>query len=359
MIPPVNVPKGFNMTNGAAPTGPPGPPPHVQVMGMIMATLPSRVLAAVAQLGIPDALGSEALTPMEVAGKLDAYEPWVRRLMRATASLGVFRADPDGRFANTPLGDALRSDTPNSVRALGVLVNQPFHFMGWTQLADGVRTGQVPFERVHGQTFFDHLCDTPADNATFAAWMTQTSNAANSAILAAYDFTQAHTVMDVGGGQGALLAAVLKHAPQAHGILFDTPEVVGATTPLDNDGLRSRSRVVGGNFFESVPGGADLLMLKTVLHDWDDDDCSAILRRCRESVGVDGSAKLLIIESVLPDECLPHPGFMMDINMMVLNHGGRERTRSEYEALLSGAGFQLQQIFPTQSPMSIVEAVAV
>lgn len=334
-----------------------GPPPHVQVMQIIMAVIPARVVATVAQLGVPDGLGGGARTASEVAVSLGAHEPWVLRLLRAASSLGVLRATSDGRFENTPLGDALRSDTPNSVRALGVLVNQPFHSSGWIELAEGIRTGEVPFERVYRTTFFDHLRQDDDANAKFAAWMTQTSAVANNAILANYDFSEAHVVMDVGGGQGALLAAVLGAAPQARGVLFDTPEVVRDTTPLDSDELRHRCEAVGGSFFEPIPGGADLIMLKTVLHDWDDDACLAILRRCRESVG-DGQARLLIIEMVLPDDCSPHPGFMMDINMMVLNHGGRERTSSEYGALLAEAGFEARRVIPTAGPMSIVEATS-
>lgn len=344
------------MVDSVSPTAPPAP--HVQVMQMIMATLPSRVLATVAQLAIPDAIGTDARTAAEVASSIGAHEPWVLRLMRAATSLGVLRVTSDGRFENTPLGDTLRSDTPNSVRALGVLVNQPFHFMSWSALADGVRTGEVPFERVHRRTFFDHLRQDADANAKFAAWMTQTSRVANSAILASYDFSEARIVMDVGGGQGALLAAVLGTAPHARGVLFDTPEVISDTDPLDSGQVRERCEVVGGSFFETIPSGADLIMLKSVLHDWEDDDCSTILRRCRESLG-GIPARLLIIEMVLPEDYLPHPGFMMDINMMVLNHGGRERTSAEYEALLAGAGFRAQRIISTPGPMSIIEAMSV
>lgn len=339
-----------------APATAPGPPPHVQVMQMIMAMMPARTLAALADLGIPDAIGDGAKTPAEVAAAIGAHEPWVLRLMRAVASIGVLRARDDGSFENTPLGDALRSDTPNSVRALGVLAGQPFHFMGWGDLADGVRTGEVPFERVHGRPFFDYLREHPDANAKFAAWMTQASAAANAAILGTYDFSTARTVVDVGGGQGALLAAVLTAAPQARGILYDLPEVLADTSPLDATGVRDRCEVVGGDFFASVPAG-DVLTLKTVLHDWDDDDCVTILRRCREATGDDPAARLLVIEMVLPDDGSPHPGFFMDINMMVLNHGGRERKTSEYAELLDRAGFRLHRTLPTLGPASIVEAL--
>ncbi|MCC7076946.1 MAG: hypothetical protein IT198_07460 [Acidimicrobiia bacterium] len=334
-----------------------GPPPQIQVMQMIMAAMPSRTLGAVAQLAIPDVIGNDARNPAEVAEAIGAFEPWVRRIMRAAASLGVLQERGDGSFENTPLGDALRSDTPGSVRALGVLANEPFHFMAWGGLAAGVRTGEVPFEHVHGTTFFDYLRDNPDANEKFAAWMTQTSKLANEAIVASYDFSTANTIIDVGGGQGALLAAVLARAPQAKGILFDTPEVVADTSPLEGACVQDRCAVVGGDFFESVPSGGDLLMLRTVLHDWDDDDCVRILCRCREAAGPGTS--LLILEMVLPGECSPHPGFIMDINMLVLNHGGRERTAAEYGDLLARAGYRMEGTTPTPSPMSIVEATAV
>ncbi|MBI4884282.1 MAG: hypothetical protein HY826_09550 [Actinobacteria bacterium] len=343
------------MTDQTPPGPPTGPPPHVQVMQMIMATLPSRVLATLSELAIPDALGAQARSAAEVAEAIGAYEPWVGRLMRAAASLGVLRVLDDGRFQNTPLGDALRSDTPNSVRSLGVLVNQPFHFLGWIELAAGIRSGEVPFERVHGRTFFEHLGQDADANAKFAAWMTQTSIASNSAIVAAYDFTGARVIMDVGGGQGALLAATLGVAPRATGVLFDTPEVVTDVSALASAGVEERCRVVGGDFFDSVPSGADLIMLKTVIHDWDDGDSARILRRCRECIA-DAQTRLLIIEMVLPDEPSPHPGFLMDINMMVLNHGGRERTQSEYVSLLADADFSFTRLVKTAGPLSIIEA---
>ncbi|MDP3972799.1 MAG: methyltransferase [Candidatus Nanopelagicales bacterium] len=328
-------------------------------MQMMFAAIPSRILATLAQLSIPDAIGDGAKTASDVASAIGAHEPWVLRLMRAGASLGVLRVRDDGSFENTPLGNALRSDTEVSVRALGVLINEPFHFMAWGDLPAGVRAGEVPFERVHGQTFFEYLNAHPEANAKFGAWMTQTSAVTTAAILGSYDFSQARTIIDVGGGQGALLASVLRAEPHARGILYDTPDVVLDTTPLDVAGVRDRCESVGGDFLKSVPAGGDLLMLKTVLHDWDDDVCVAILRRCRESVGDNLGARLLILEAVLPDDCSPHPGFMMDINMMVLNHGGRERTSFEYGALLAEADFQMQRTIPTPSLISIVEATAV
>lgn len=346
------------MDDGKHP-GPAGPPPHLQVMKMIMDAMPSRILAGIAQLGIPDAIGDGTSTAAEVAVAIDAYEPWVLRMLRAGTSLGVFAVDTERRFANTAMGDALRSDAPTSVRALGVLVGEPFHVGAWSGLADGVRSGEVPFERVHGEQFFDYLRRHADANAKFAAWMTQTTAAANEAILGAYDFSDAGTVLDVGGGQGGLLGAILAAAPHARGILFDLPEVVGDTTPLASAGVGDRCEVVGGDFFQAVPRGADVVTIKTVLHDWDDDACRTVLANCRAALGGAGSARLLIIESVLPDDCSPHPGFMMDINMMVLNHGGRERTASEYGAMLTDSGFEMRRVIPTMGPLSLVEAVTV
>lgn len=343
----------------------PGLPPQVQMMQMIMAAMPSRVLCAVAELGIPDVIGAGSKSAGEVASAIGGHEPWVLRLLNAAASLGVFAFNSggdgdgqgEGRFSNTPLGDALRSDNPTSVRALGVVANQPWHFGAWGDLVGGVRSGEVPFERVHGTTFFEYLRANPDANEKFSAWMTQTSNVANTAILALYDFSTARTIVDVGGGQGALLAAVLSQAPQARGILYDMPEVVADPSPLEAASVLDRCEIVGGDFFESVPGGGDVIMLKTVLHDWDDEDCVRILGRCREAV--EAGSKLLVIEMVLPDDLSPHPGFMMDINMMVLNHGGRERTSAEYGALLEEAGYTQERTIPTPSPASIVEAIAV
>jgi len=338
---------------------PPGPPPHLQVIKMVMDAMPARVVMGLAQLGIPDVIGRGRLSAAEVAEGIDGYEPWVLRMLRAGASLGLFDLDAEDRFANTAMGDALRSDTPTSVRALGVLTGEPFHFLAWGDLANGVRSGEVPFERVHGEQFFDYLRRNPEANAKFAAWMTQSTAVANDAIVGAYDFSDAATVLDVGGGQGGLLAAILGASPQTRGILFDLPEVLEDTSPLESAGVTDRCEVVGGDFFQAVPSGGAVVTVKQVLHDWDDEACRSILRNCRAALEGDGAARLLLIESVLPDDCSAHPGFMMDINMMVLNHGGRERTGSEYGAMLADSGFELRRVIQTMGPLSIVEAVAV
>jgi hypothetical protein len=209
---------------------------------------------------------------------------------------------------------------------------------------------------VHGSSLYGYLAEHPDDAAVFHAAMSGFSNQEVAAIRDAYDFAGTARLVDVGGGQGALLAALLRAHPALHGMLFDRPEVIAqAAADLTSGPLAARCRLVAGDFFHALPAGADVYLLKSVLHNWDDAQCGVILERCRAAIAPGG--RLLVVERVIPVGTLPAEGKLFDINMLVMQ-GGRERTELEYARLFSAAGFQLRRVVPTAAPVSIIEGLA-
>jgi hypothetical protein len=218
-----------------------------------------------------------------------------------------------------------------------------------------VRTGQTGVEKLRGTTFFTYLQSNPALASAFNNAMTAMSDLANEAVLAAYDFRRYRLIVDVGGGHGRLLAAVLGQAPQARGVLYDLPAVTADAAPeFEAAGVAGRATISGGSFLDAVPDGADAYLLKNIIHDWAEDDALAILRNIRTSIAADGT--LLLLEQVLPPRATPHFGMMLDLEMLVAA-GGRERTRAEYANLLTRAGFRISRVIDTASPLSVIEAV--
>lgn len=210
---------------------------------------------------------------------------------------------------------------------------------------------------LRGMPFFDYLDTDPEFAEVFNNAMTAASGLSNDVALSAYDFTDARLVVDVGGGHGAVLTSILRAAPDAQGILFDLPTVVdGAGTALDHAGLADRCAVVGGSFLESVPAGGDVYVMKNVIHDWNDDDARAILRNVRTAIAEHGT--LILLEMVLPQRASSFIGHMLDLEMLLMLHG-KERTRAQYADLLGRAGFRLNRVIPTVSPISLIEARAV
>lgn len=245
------------------------------------------------------------------------------------------------------------------------MVGMPFHRHAWTDLYTTVKTGEPAFDRVHGAALFDYLAEHPEDAAVFDAAMTSTSKSNTVSIVAAYDFTRFGTIVDVGGGQGGLLAAILAANPHLHGVLFDAPTVVaGAAEELSRAGVGDRCTVVGGDFFDSVPAGGDAYLLSGVIHDWDDDHAVKILSACRAAMADTGC--VLIAEMVLPQgpekgtekDTAPLTGKLLDVEMLVMTSGGRQRTEAQFRTVLHQAGLRLTRILPSSGPVSVVEALA-
>lgn len=316
----------------------------------------ARAIYTAAKFGIADVLSDGPLTAEAIAQRVDANPDAIRRLLRTLASRGIFAQQADGRFALTRLADALRSDAQASVRGVVLFWGDQRHWEHWGQLPYAVQTGRPTVEALRGKPMFEFLDDDPEFAAIFNNAMTSVSDMEIPLVLAAYDFTDVGTIVDIGGGHGRLLAAILRKWRQANGILFDSGSVVeGAPAVLDTAGVADRCSVVGGSFFESVPSGGDVYVLKHIVHDWDESNVLQILRNVRAAMSSD--AKLLVLEDVVPDDDREHFSKLLDLEMLVVATG-RERTAYEYVELLHTAGFRCTRVIPTVGPMSIVEAEA-
>jgi hypothetical protein len=301
----------------------------------------AQAIHAAAKLRIPDLLASGPKTISALAAESGAHSPTLERLLRVMTGFKIFACTPDGRFQNTPLSESLRSDCPGSRRDSAMFLPANFLWRPLGELYESVRTGEPAFQRIFGQTFFEYLDAHPDDATVFNAVMTQGVAWTSPALLAAYDFSRFERVVDVGGGEGALLRDILVATPGLQGVLFDLPEVVARASDILTGAIFPRCQIVGGNFFNSVPEGADAYVLKGVLHDWPDEDAARILRNTRRAIRPDGT--LLLIEGVV--DLGSRPVGPMELLMLVI--GGRERTQAEFQSLLAATGFSLARIIPT------------
>ena len=331
------------------------PPPGLVLLQMLTGRWVSQAITAAADLGIADVVTADGLTPDAIAARVGAHGPSVHRLLRALASVGIFAEDNRGRFRHTPLSEALRTGVPGSVRGMAHHVGSRAATAAWADLTTSIRTGEPAFRRVHGKSFFDYLATAPEDAAAFDAAMHGVSSTETFAVLAAYDFSDAGTLVDVGGGDGTLLRAILAKHPGLRGVIYDLEHVV-ARAREHNAGTPEGTRITTapGSFFESVPKGGDTYLLKHILHDWDDERCLQILRNCRLVLPAKG--RLVIIESVISPGNDPAFGKILDLEMIAITEGGAERTEAQYAALLEAAGFRLARVVPTAAPTSVVEA---
>jgi SAM-dependent methyltransferase len=306
----------------------------------------TQILYAAVRLGVPDALADGAMPADKLAHALDCDPDGLTRLLRALVVLGVVEEVPPAHFVLAGAARPLCADHPRSMRSGVLLLGDPATWRAWGALTEGVRTGGPAFDHAHGTGLFDYLADHPDLSVVFNKAMRDGTSWVAPAVARAYDFSAAGTVVDVGGGNGALLAAVLDAAPAARGILFDTAEgTVDAEQTLARPGLAARYEIETGSFFDAVPAG-DVLMVKGILHDWDDQRCLTVLRNCRAAIAPGGH--LLVVEPVRPDRLDTAEAaevVMSDIAMLVYT-GGRERSRPEYETLLASAGFTLVGVTP-------------
>ncbi|MGH3720770.1 MAG: methyltransferase [Pseudonocardiaceae bacterium] len=325
------------------------PPSAVTMHGLLAGALVAQAISVIARFGVADVLAEGTAQVEEIARRVGAHGPTLYRVLRPLGDVGVVAELEDRHFALTPLSEVLRSDVPGSLRGWATLLGMPLHRDPWTGLYETVRTGESAFHRVHGTEPFDYFAEHPEDAAVFDAAMTSVSTSQVAGIITAYDFSRLRTVVDVGGGRGGLLAAILSVNPHLQGVLFDRPAVVAGAEIID------RCTVVGGDFFDSVPEGGDVYLLSNVIHDWDDDHAVEILSACRASMA--DTACLLIAEIVLLEGAAPSMRKLVDVEMLVMTSGGRQRTEAEHRALLGRAGLRLARVVPTTSMASLVEAV--
>ncbi len=329
-------------------------PAAVVMFEMVLGAWVAQAIQAAAELGIADALAEGPMPLDDLAARVGADPDALRRLMRALISCGVFRQRRDGRYDLTALAAALRSDAPLSMYGWARLVGAPQHREHWSLLVEAVKSGEAVLPKLRGKEAFEYLKDEPELAQAFNEAMTTLSDLAAVAVVAGYDFGRYRTIVDVGGGHGALLAAVLTATPNARGVLFDLPEVVTeASALLRRQGVEDRVRVEAGSFFDGIPSGGDAYILKSVIHDWPDAQAVAILRNVREAA--DADATLLLVELVLPAHEREFAGKWVDLEMLV-QANGRERTAAEYRDLLRQTGFRMRRIVQTAAPFSVIEA---
>lgn len=321
-----------------------------RIMGFRM----TQMIHVAAKLRLADRLAAGPRSAADLAGAVGAEPQALRRLLRALASLGIFAEDSTGAFALTPQAELLRSDVRGSLCDIALLYGEDWLWETYGAMLHSVRTGAPAFTKIHGQPLYGYLHEHPRAAARFNAAMSGFSSQETAAILEAYDFAAARNVVDIGGGQGALLAGLLRAHPHLTGTVFDLPSVVaGATQLLGEAGIAERARCLAGDFFDEAPGAADLYVMKSVLHNWDDCDAGRILATCRAAMSAD--ARLLVIERVIPPGNEPAEAKLFDLNMLVVA-GGRERTEEEYRALFRESGLRLERVAATRSPLSVIVA---
>jgi hypothetical protein len=328
---------------------------HEQMRAMVTGYWVSQIVRAVVDLSLADHLAGEPLTAAEVAEREGSAPNSTFRLMRACVAVGLLSADADGRFRGTALLATLRKGAPDSMRDLALAATGPAHWLPWSKFTTSVRSGRSQAAAVLGMEFFDYLEQHPTQACQFTAAMGSLTSRWTAEAAKAIDTTGISLAVDVGGASGSLLHLLQEANPTLRGIVFDKPNIIDyATDQIARKGLTARTKVVGGDFFDSVPS-ADLYLLKFILHDWDDQRAIKILQRCREAMTLCG--RIAIVEMVVGKLSDPGPSALMDLNMLAILPG-QERSLAEYDALLAAAGLRRTVAYTTSSPQTVIEAVA-
>jgi len=328
-----------------------------RLAGLLWGFMPVQLVHVMARLGLADLLDGEALTVDELSSAAGTQPALMRRLARGLAGIGLVDLEPGDRIALTELGALLGSRAPGSMRDIA-LHRGGEAYTAWGMLEHVVRTGAPAFEAAYGDPFFTYLRDNPEAGAAFDGTMSRLSDGVVKEAVARYDFAAVSRILDVGGGLGHFAAAVLEANPRLEGSVFDVPEVAEAAgRHLRESGLGDRGSAIGGSFFESLPPGYDLHILKWILHDWNDESCRKLLETCRAALPDHG--RLLVVEQLLP-EAVPtsgplHPAIAMDLIMLVNFADARERYLREYEELLDSSGFAVHEVVPLPSGFSILD----
>lgn len=328
--------------------------PQAQLGQMITAYWTSQAIYAAANFGIADLLTDGPKSADELASATGTKPELLYRLLRALASVGIFAEEDGKRFTLTPLAEPLRSDFAGSQRSLALMMGDA-QYWAWGNLSDTVKTGDNAYEKIFGKPIFEHLAERPEKARIFDDAMTGIHGRETGAIIDAYDFSRINVIADIGGGNGSKITAILQAHPKMRGILFDLPHVIERARPIiESAGLSDRCQLVDGDFFQSVPSGADAYVMRHIIHDWDDEKSLKILGNCQAVMSA--GSKLLLVESVIPPGNDPFMGKFLDLTMMLIP-GGKERTEDEYRELYDKAGFDLVRIVPTSTEVSVIEGV--
>ena len=335
------------------------PTPVEHILQLATGYIASISIYVAARLGIADLLANGPKDVSELAKASGAHEDRLYRVLRTLASVGVFSEVGPRKFANNPAGAALRREGPETVYPMALWLADPFHFRVYAEMLHTVKTGEIAFDHIHGKPIFEYMPGDREESEIFDHAMTWFSDLVVPAVLEAYDFSGIGTLLDVAGGRGALMRGILKKYPQMKGVVVDLEHVITAARqdPL-NQALGERCRFQPADFFVDVPADADAIIMKSIIHDWDDEPAIKILRNCRKALAGKPNARVLLVDGVLTPGNDPHLVKFLDLEMMALP-GGRERTEEEFRKLFASAGLRLQRVVPTKSPLCVVEAVVV
>lgn len=332
-------------------------PPSAQVMRLLQGYWVSQTTTMLARLSIPDHLAGGARSVDQLAEVTNIRPRILLRLLRAAAELDLVNEERPGRYRVTELGKYLQTDSPTSLRHYAIGLVGPGHWVPWGRFEEAIRTGEPTAPKSLGMSAWEYYAAYPEEGEHFFRAMGELSAMAAAEVARVFDPSSAGVIVDVGGAYGVLLAKLLERAPEARGILFDLPSVIdSARDDIGRSPLADRLEVIGGDFFEEVPRGGDLYVLRSILHDWDDEHASQILASCRRAAK--SESRLLVIEMMVPEPWASSPAHLLDLNMLVML-GGIERTETEYAALLADSGWELRQAIPTSGPFSVLEATAV
>jgi hypothetical protein len=330
------------------------PPAHSGMFQLLNGVFVAGALACLARLGIPDLVEYGPKSADELATQLGADARALYRLMRATASVGVLSEGPDGKFSQTPLSAVLRSNANPSLRAFAIMHGLDWHGLGWSELEYCVRTGKPAIDKIYGMPIFQFFEQRPEDGKLFNQAMSDLSTIDSPAVADAYSFGEIHSIVDVAGGHGLLLATILARNPHMKGTLYDMPHVVAGAHDGPLKPMMERCTLASGDMFCSVPADADAYIMKHILHDWPDDVCIKILKACRKAVNPGG--KLLVVDNVIKPGNDFAPGKFLDLQMLIFP-GGCERTEKKFRDLFKAAGWKLTRVIATVAAESIVEGV--
>lgn len=330
-------------------------PPPIRISFLSQGTIIANSLTLAAELGIADLLADGPRSSEELAQATSTHPQSLYRLLRLLCSVGVFNEIQTDSFVQTPLSECLRAGVPGSMRSWLRMIGLKVRYHTHAEALYSIKTGEPAFKRVTGMEFFDYLAANPDEGEIFNQAMNDMGQVVAAAVAQSYDFSGSGKIIDVGGGHGTLIAAVLRKYPQMTGILFDSPHVAErARESIASAGLSNRCEVVGGDFFKSVPAGCDAYLLRWIIHNWDHERAITLLRNCRQAMGE--RSRLLLIESVIPTGNELHPGKFLDY-IMLTTLPGRERTEKEYDSLLREADLRISKVEPTGSHLSVIEAV--
>lgn len=317
---------------------PTDPQAQHRMMDLLHGALVTQLLVVATEFDVAEIMAGGPVPVSELARRCGAHQRSLHRLLRALASQGVFQEVEPGTFALTPLAETLRADVPGSVRAWIRFWGMPEKLQAINALSYSVRTGRPAFPHVNGTEWWSHLAAHPDHAELFNDAMGDMARRVHAVAVESCDLTDARRVVDVGGGQGHLLATILPRHPELRATLLDQPSVIrGAKAVLEAAGVADRVDLVGGDFFDSVPPGADTYLLSMILHDWDDEQCITVLDMIRRAMAP--GAQVVVIDAIVPEGNAPHDGKLRDTVMMAL-HPGRERTEAEFTAMFAAAGLR-------------------